>query len=75
MIAGLLLLSMLTAAFTTASGIALGLPLWAGLLVFPCVGTVTLLISAVLLYTLRSAEDIRASLKPPLESSDEPALA
>ena len=71
MIAGLLLLSMLTAAFTTASGIALGLPHWAALLLFPCVGTATLLISAVVLYTLRSAEDFRESL----ETSDEPALA
>ena len=56
MIAGLLLLSFLTASAVTAVGIGMvGLPLWTGLILFPIIGSATLLAASVLIYAHRAA--------------------
>ncbi|SFJ75654.1 hypothetical protein [Celeribacter neptunius] len=54
MIVGLLFISTLAAALATAFGIALGMPVWLGLITFPAVGSATLLVSAAAIYILRS---------------------
>ncbi|NIY80757.1 hypothetical protein HCZ23_14935 [Celeribacter sp. HF31] len=56
MIAGLLLLSFLTATVATSVGIGMvGLPLWSGLILFPIIGSATLLAASVLVYAHRAS--------------------
>ena len=72
MIAGLLLLSFLTAAIATTVGIGMvGLPLWTGLILFPIIGSATLLAASVLIYAHRATAQNHATEA----QQDEPALA
>ncbi|MBW6419607.1 hypothetical protein [Celeribacter sp. PS-C1] len=72
MIAGLLLLSFLTATLSTVAGIGMvGLPLWTGLIIFPIVGSATLLAASVLVYAQRAAAQKQATEA----HQDEAALA
>ncbi|WP_434290693.1 hypothetical protein [Celeribacter sp. SCSIO 80788] len=54
MLVGLLSLSLLTAALATGLGLGIGMPLWLGLVTFPMIGSVTLLLLSALLYGLRA---------------------
>lgn len=56
MIVGLLFISTLTATVTTALAVSLGMPLWLGLVTFPVIGSVTLLLLALVVYLLRSSD-------------------
>lgn len=70
MIVGLLFVSFVTATITTVLGIGIGMPLWLAFFVFPAVGSVTLLLTALLVYAMRSPDLDDAPL-----ASEDPVLA
>ncbi|WP_394707427.1 hypothetical protein [uncultured Celeribacter sp.] len=78
MIAGLLLLSFLTATVATTAGIGvMGLPLWTGLILFPFIGSATLLAASVLIYAhpTTSAHPAKPQEHTTEPQQDEHALA